>query len=447
MSSPIELTATYVRERLRFRDSDVAVSNALPAGPDEAVKLLKSPVAMIPVGVILKGPSEPGELVPGLTYRFFGQWRTYIPKGRGAFDSFGDFSREPTPVEQFCFTSFVPATPHTRHGILSYLEQAPGVGPATASLLWDCYGSSAVERLRTDPTATCRELAFRHFPVAKAIRAAEWLAERSAYEDCSIDLLDLLKGRGFPKATFRAAVRAWGNRAADFLRRSPYRLMRFRGCGFLRCDQMYLALGGNPGARKRQALAVQHVLASDSEGHTWQPVVALERDVRRLVSGADVDLPRALRLAKRAGLVRTRRDEGNRLWLAASGRADAEEVVAGCAGRMMRAAREEAEREASLRIKIAASVDAWLPATDSDHDDNLDSANRLLQLAADAKAHADETGRCVFCGLELTHPNSIAHGYGPTCAANHGLPWDEGTHESTERAEELACSTIPLGED
>ena len=422
-----ELTAIYLRERLRFRNSDVAVSDARREGPEGSAAGTEP--------ITLKGPSEPGDLVPGLTYRFFGTWKTYIPRSRWLGD-------EPESVEQFCFVSYVPAAPHTKHGVLCYLEQAPGVGRATASLLWECFGSAAVERLRTDPTATCRELAFRHFPVAKAIRAAEWLAERCAYEDCSIDLLDLLKGRGFPKATFRAAVRTWGNRAAEFLRRSPYRLMRFRGCGFLRCDQMYLALGGNPGARKRQALAAQYVLASDSEGHTWQPVAVLEREVRRLVSGVDVDLPRALLLAKRAGLVRTRRDEGNRLWLGASGRADSEATVAECVGRMLRdGEREEAERAAREERARMASVPFEAidplrePPTIAAGAENgpdfgewsTDLFRRIvdqLDLVADAKAHAAATGRCMFCGLELTHPTSIAHGYGPTCAANHGLPWD-----------------------
>lgn len=438
MPSPIEVTATYVRERIRFRDSDVAVSDARPEGetPKETAGTTSS--SSLPPTIVLKGPSDPGELVPGLTYRFFGSWRTYVPKGR---DSFGGINCAPTPVEQFCFSAFVPAAPHTNHGILTYLEQAPGIGRATATLLWDLFGSAAVERLRTDPEGTCRELAFRHFPPAKAIAAAEWLSERAAYEGCSIDLLDLLKGRGFPKATFRAAVRLWGNRAADFIRRSPYRLMRFRGCGFLRCDQMYLALGGNPGARKRQALAVQHILASDSEGHTWQPIAAVEHEVRRLVSGADVDLPRAVRLAvdRRAGLVRARRDGDGRLWLAASGRADREGVVAECVGRLMRAAKEEAEIVAKVEREAAARDRAEAALAIEDE------ADRISRLAADAKAHAQATGRCVFCGLELTHPASIAHGYGPTCAANHGLPWDE-VGEAARRTEESAFLAASVGE-
>lgn len=32
-------------------------------------------------------------------------------------------------------------------------------------------------------------------------------------------------------------------------------------------------------------------------------------------------------------------------------------------------------------------------------------------------------GVCCSCGLPLTREESIAHGYGPTCAENHGWPY------------------------
>lgn len=33
-------------------------------------------------------------------------------------------------------------------------------------------------------------------------------------------------------------------------------------------------------------------------------------------------------------------------------------------------------------------------------------------------------GWCGYCGLKLRDPVSIAHGYGPTCARNHGLRYE-----------------------
>jgi hypothetical protein len=33
------------------------------------------------------------------------------------------------------------------------------------------------------------------------------------------------------------------------------------------------------------------------------------------------------------------------------------------------------------------------------------------------------TGNCCFCTSALTDKRSTEVGYGPTCAANYGLPW------------------------
>jgi Family of unknown function (DUF6011) len=50
----------------------------------------------------------------------------------------------------------------------------------------------------------------------------------------------------------------------------------------------------------------------------------------------------------------------------------------------------------------------------------------LMAFGADpagtAAAYGKATGACCFCAKELTDPVSIGWGYGPTCAANWGLP-------------------------
>jgi len=43
--------------------------------------------------------------------------------------------------------------------------------------------------------------------------------------------------------------------------------------------------------------------------------------------------------------------------------------------------------------------------------------------AAEAAAWGHEFERCVYCDQGLSHPNSVAVGYGEKCASNHGLPW------------------------
>jgi len=51
----------------------------------------------------------------------------------------------------------------------------------------------------------------------------------------------------------------------------------------------------------------------------------------------------------------------------------------------------------------------------------------LRQLAEETVAfvsgYGRKTGRCCFCGLQLTDGRSVVVGYGPICADNYGLPW------------------------
>lgn len=53
----------------------------------------------------------------------------------------------------------------------------------------------------------------------------------------------------------------------------------------------------------------------------------------------------------------------------------------------------------------------------------------LTAFAADpvgmARQYGRRSGRCVFCGLLLTDPRSLAVGYGPVCATKWGLPWQK----------------------
>lgn len=54
----------------------------------------------------------------------------------------------------------------------------------------------------------------------------------------------------------------------------------------------------------------------------------------------------------------------------------------------------------------------------------------LLSLFAEnpvavAAAYGLKTGRCSFCGRDLSDPRSTTVGYGPICAGHYGLPWGE----------------------
>lgn len=76
------------------------------------------------------------------------------------------------------------------------------------------------------------------------------------------------------------------------------------------------------------------------------------------------------------------------------------------------------EHKKYIRYKPNEAVEALLVA--------LNAAPKIV-CAECGKA----SGRCCFCGLELTTDESLSAGYGPRCAENYHLPWGGKTNAKT----------------
>lgn len=281
MSQQEEITAVFKSEHFRFPnvDGDVIVGEAFMNGE-------------INDFVSIKGQADEGELRFDHEYRFFGKWTIYHNKRTG----------EKKP--QFAFVSFVPCQPHGRDAVVAYLADAgegKGFGRSRAARVWDAFGESAVERCREDIEAVADVLIRARLPISmkQLEQLAAELKQRQATEGCTLDLMTLLKGRGFPKTTAQSVIRKWGNRGATLIRRNPYLLMNFHGCGFKRCDALYIELGLPPERLKRQALCAWHAIATQTEGHTWFPIPVAEQGIKANVAGAKLRIPEALTLAIR----------------------------------------------------------------------------------------------------------------------------------------------------
>lgn len=288
-----EITGIFLGEKNRWDQTIIGQIDMAGDGEPSGGKM----AALIRQIVAIKGSAEEFELEEGLTYRFYGRYTEHPKWGR-----------------QFHFQTFTIAAPHGKRGVISYLQHAPGIGKVIADALWTAFETDAVSTLRENPgqcAATIPRLS-----LDTALSAAKYLVEQRDLENCSIDLMELFASRGLPKRLVKEATKAWGNRAASFVRRNPYLLMRFRGVGFLRCDALYLDLGLPPGRLKRQAYAAWYALASSTEGHTWHPVNEGVKGIGQRVAGAAIDPPAALTLAKRGGVLCTYRDDANALWLA-----------------------------------------------------------------------------------------------------------------------------------
>jgi exodeoxyribonuclease V alpha subunit len=276
----IEITATFENERLRFEnaDGDTIIGDARIIAEDGSQV------------VAVKGKADRGELQPRLNYRFYGHWTSYQNRRTGKIE------------KQFAFATFVSAQPHDRAGIITYLKKAGeghNIGQATATQIWEAFGPDAVRILREHPEVVASKI--KRLSVADCQGVAAVLAEKQGLEDCTIELISLLDGKGFPKSLPAALTRVYGNRAAELIKRDPFRLMHFRGCGFKRCDHLYLQMGLDPARLRRQAFGAWHTVASNNDGHTWFPAQFAADGVRMMLSGAEARPADAIRMCKRIG--------------------------------------------------------------------------------------------------------------------------------------------------
>jgi hypothetical protein len=262
--------------------------------------------------VVVDAPSS--AFTRGQLYRFLGRWEEG-PRG-----------------PQFAAGTFVRLEPHSKVGVLKYLsEVCTGVGHRLAERLWDQFGPDAVKMLREEPD----KVASAGVMSADAARdAARDLARFAGLEGTRVDLFGLFSGRGFPRKLVQHAIAEWGANAPSVIRADPFRLLtaRLPGCGFKRCDSLYLDMGKRRDALKRQALAGWNALREDRTGSTWLPAQNVVTAIEDTVPCA-ADPVKAIKLGIRGGLFDLRRD-GPRRWVAVADHARAEQRVADAIARL-----------------------------------------------------------------------------------------------------------------
>lgn len=293
------------------------------------------------ITIDIKGTILPNQLVRGLTYRFFGRTKTH--------HTYGD---------QFVFESFVIETPAGEDAIVAYLTQCNGIGPVMARSIYKLYGDNSVQKLREHPEAVADEVP--RFSLEKAVKASEFLKKSEKTERSKIDLMGLMKGRGFPKKVIDKLLDDYGAEAASTVGRNPYILMRYKGCGFMKTDEMYLQLRHNAARIKRQALCCWYAVAKQTGGDTWFRFVEVEQHLRQNISSAKIDIDRAMKLAVRARMLSETFHNGQR-WVAEYNRDQQEQQIADLI--------DEARRESSELVSpvLWSHIADRLEAPVSDH--------------------------------------------------------------------------------
>ncbi|HWL09368.1 MAG TPA: AAA family ATPase, partial [Planctomicrobium sp.] len=263
----------------------------------------------------IKGPAEERALTFGLSYRFWGHYTHHERYGR-----------------QFAFSTFVTEEPLSEGAIITYLAtQCKGVGSATASKIYERYGPQSISALRDRPV----EVAYntRGLTEEKAKAAAEVLKKKTGKERATAEMMGLIHGYGFYRSTVNDALSRWGSSAAKKVRKNPYHLLRLKGCGFLKVDQLYLDLKHSPGTLKRQTLCGIDALHRSRSGDTWHSSDVFHDALLTKVSGASVQLNKAVELGVRSKILRTKQE--GRLWMADAKDAYHEQTLADCIARIV----------------------------------------------------------------------------------------------------------------
>jgi len=269
--SAIELRAVFVRAIKMFNESAGIFEFSVDGKKVSAI-----------------GDGTPDDFEENLTYLLYGKWAKY------------------KDCEQFRFSTFVRSRPHGEQSIIAYISKAPGIGPRIAKILWDKFQSDAVRIIRESPEICCAAVPGGRLTQEKAIAAATFLSSQMAIEDCTIDLIGLFDKSGIRKSAVKSSIAAWGNMAADIIRRNPYVLMRFSGCGFATCDKMYCSLQLPQDRLKRIAYAAYHSLYKDRTGNVWIPAKEIEIAVTRHIGAGiinDEKLARGIELAIRGKMI------------------------------------------------------------------------------------------------------------------------------------------------
>lgn len=259
------------------------------------------------------GPCPEDGIEPGITYRFLGRKTTHAQYG-----------------EQFNFSTFCLTSPATRLGTIRYLVKlAPNIGERKAALLWDRFGAAAVQTLRESPADVAES---GILSLDQAQEAAAELAKFAGLEQTKIELFGLFDRRGFPGAMLEACVAKWGAKAAERIRKNPFGLLtarpRLPGCGFRRCDKLYLDLGGDAVDLKRQMICGWNALREDSSGNTWFPQGVFRQAITKSIGEGEAKHDKALSLGIRSKWLATYTDEESQVWIAEAGKAKNEAKIA-----------------------------------------------------------------------------------------------------------------------
>ena len=239
-------------------------------------------------GNTVVGTAKHDSMIPGLPYRFTGYWQTHQKYGL-----------------QFKFDAYCRQEPKTVEQVLCYAKRyifkaGVGIGPAKMRKMIDHRGPELVLNwLRASPDEVVNLIGISK---KNAEKVRQILVELESYESTRIDLLTLFSTHGFPEPLVDVAIDKLGASAVGIIKRDPFTMMvrGWPGCGYQRCNAMYLKLGRPPNKLKRQLMAITYYMMRFGDGSTWFPYPMLVEYLREVCDG-NLQPRRVIELGIRSG--------------------------------------------------------------------------------------------------------------------------------------------------
>ena len=184
--------------------------------------------------------------------------------------------------KQISVSSYEARRPETRSGVERFLGSGliKGIGPATAKLIVDHFGSEAIDVLESDPERLTEVPGI-------GVKRAAMIAESFSAHNGMRNTLIFLQGYGLSVAMSMKVYKAYGEHTETVVRSNPYRLVdEITGLGFHTADEIAMSLGFARESEFRLRSGVKYVLndAAGSSGHVFLPGEALLRSACKVLN-------------------------------------------------------------------------------------------------------------------------------------------------------------------
>jgi len=270
-------------------------------------------ILLLDDGSSMCGSADADQFARGTIYRFLGRWED-----------------DPKRGYRFKFSTYLIHAAHSRTGVVKFLtEVCEGIGTKLAGRIYDKYASESVAILRDSPGRVADDC---DIDAAICGEASRQLTRESRFSDTKIELFTLFDRRGFSGKLIEECLDKWQENAPATIRRNPFALLGMPGCGFKRCDKLWIDLGLPKDSLKRSGIIAWNLVKNDTNGHTWISAVDLADKLRDTAPGCDPK--RAFKFALRARKLKKHQDASGKMWLATYHRATSEERIAASINRL-----------------------------------------------------------------------------------------------------------------